>query len=209
MGRALDTSLTTAAIFACVAALATAWGSGVHGRRFSPKPVSGLCRPQETPLFQCTLGKKQVAVCASGQQDHFAVQYRFGRPGNIELAYPSDPATGPGTMKWAQAGWSGGGGTQIHFEHGGNQYVLYSQMVRTRFSSDNRNDPMDQLGLYATRDARLVFDEHCSWSAPSLIGGNDDWIDEKRTQASLPKGEYLDPPELFYKHWGRESQPRR
>jgi len=104
--------------------------------------------------------------------------------------------------------FSGGNGLQIQFEHGGSQYVLYSNMVRTGFGADGLNYPMDQRGLYATRNDRLVFDGHCKSNAPPLVGGNDDWIDLKSTQRSLPEGEYLYGPDAFYERWEKEVPPR-
>ena len=92
---------------------------------------------------------------------------------------------------------------QIHFEWDGYQYVLYSSMVHTRHRPDGRLYPKDQLGLFVTRSGRLVFDKHCNPYAPDLEGGNEDWIDETKSKHMLPEGEYVDPPEAFYKHWER------
>jgi len=191
-------------ILVCTAVLGAPWTSGSAREAPKPKLQPSLCQPAEKPLFQCVLRTKQVAVCASGEPGHSVVQYRFGRPGKVELAYPSNPASGSGTLKWANAGWSGGAAMQIHFESASNRYVLYSSMVRTGFGSDGLNYPMDQLGLFVTRTGRLVFDEHCRLDA-RLEGGEDSWIDEANTKASLLEGKWIDGPDPFYERWGKGS----
>ena len=202
MKRALLSAVVSAAV------LGLAWSSLTANKPKAGKLSASLCRPAEQPLFQCALGSKQVAVCSSGAPGRIAVQYRFGTPGRIELAYPADPNLGPGTLKWAYAGFSGGGGMQIHFEQAGTQYVLYSNMVRTGFGSDGLNYPMDQLGLFATRNDHMIYDEHCRSNA-SFAGGKDDWIEEANTKSSLPQGEYVYGPDAFYSHWQKDVPARR
>ena len=97
---------------------------------------------------------------------------------------------------------------QINFENAGTQYVLYSNMVRTGFGSDGLNYPMDQLGLFATRNGHMIYDEHCR-SEASFEGGNDGWIDEANTKSSLQEGEYVYGPDAFYKHWEKEVPAHR
>ncbi len=56
----------------------------------------GLCTASETPYFSCQIAsKKWIGVCGAGTD---AVQYRFGRPGRIELAFPANPVDAPNTM---------------------------------------------------------------------------------------------------------------
>lgn len=51
---------------------------------------AGLCTAPDTNFFSCrTAAKKWIGVCGSASG---AVQYRFGRPGHIELAFPAQPA---------------------------------------------------------------------------------------------------------------------
>ena len=196
------------AALVCAIALCLAWTSSTARKPNSVKLLASLCQPTEQAIFQCVLKTKQVAVCAADRPNQNVVQYRFGRPGKIELAYPVDPKNGPGSLKWATTGFSGGGGMQIHFENAGTRYVLYSNMVRTGFGSDGLNYPMDQLGLFATRNGQLTYDQHCK-SDSSLAGGNDGWINEAKAKSSLPEGEYLYGPDAFYKRWEKEVHARR
>ena len=150
--------------------------------------TAGLCKANETPIFQCVLGRKQAAVCASGK----VVQYRYGRPGKVELVYPGDPNAGPGTLKRSVTDWSGGGGQQIYFESDGYRYVLYSSIVRTGFGADGLHYPQDRNGLFITQGDRLVYDRHCSSTGSSIE------IDDEKSV--LPEGDYVWGPDQIYEH---------
>jgi hypothetical protein len=88
-----------------------------------------LCRADEDVLFSCTAAKKLISVCASKAlaADHGYLQYRFGSPGKVELAIPSDTSTLPansassGTMMY-----SGGGGAFLRFTAGDFNYAVYT-----------------------------------------------------------------------------------
>lgn len=51
-------------------------------------PVPSLCSPGEEVIFTCPMQQsgKLLSVCASPKFSW--LQYRFGRPGKVELAYP-------------------------------------------------------------------------------------------------------------------------
>jgi hypothetical protein len=49
-----------------------------------------LCREGEHQYFSCTLkSKKTAAVCGGGTGDTSYMQYRFGKPGKVELEFPT------------------------------------------------------------------------------------------------------------------------
>ena len=86
------------------------------------------CTPDEQVVFQCDIGARRVAVCASrglGAQGG-QLQYRYGRPAAVELAYPPADTpwrdvTGGGTLMF-----SGGGGAWLAFTRGEHRYVVYT-----------------------------------------------------------------------------------
>jgi hypothetical protein len=88
-----------------------------------------LCQADEDVLFSCNASKKLISVCASRdlEADHGYLQYRFGSPGKVELAIPSDKSTLPansassGTMMF-----SGGGGAYLRFTAGDFNYAVYT-----------------------------------------------------------------------------------
>ena len=49
------------------------------------------CNENENVIFSCDVGKKIVSVCSSKNLSNPAMQYRFGRIGNIEASVPSNP----------------------------------------------------------------------------------------------------------------------
>jgi hypothetical protein len=51
---------------------------------------SSLCRNGEHEYFSCTLkNKKTAVVCGGGEGDAIYMQYRFGKPGAVELEFPA------------------------------------------------------------------------------------------------------------------------
>ena len=89
-----------------------------------------LCAPDETVLFNCSATEKRIiSVCASQDlaPDHGFLQYRFGRPGKVELTVPADNTTPPSQS--AIGGsliFSGGGGAYLRFTVGAYQYVVFT-----------------------------------------------------------------------------------
>lgn len=73
--------------------LAAAPAAQAGGAAAPASPVRSLCEPGEAVQFSCPMGRGRiVSVCG---QPPAALQYRFGRPGRIELRYPADAAQGP------------------------------------------------------------------------------------------------------------------
>src|SRR5258706_2400818 len=94
--RKLELLLVLAAIVVSVTASANRLLSAAP--TVSPEPgepqTNSLCAKDERLIFSCPVKRaaKIVSVCASKDltNDHGYLQYRFGVPGKIELAYPQD-----------------------------------------------------------------------------------------------------------------------
>jgi hypothetical protein len=57
---------------------------------------AGLCAADETAYFECAMANgKLLAVCGALPE---RLQYRFGKPGAIELAHPAAASDGPRTL---------------------------------------------------------------------------------------------------------------
>ena len=99
---------------------------------------ASLCTAAETTVFDCPLaGGRRAAVCASADLSASAgtLQYRFGRPGKVELQWP--PAPTPATaadwraaVKAGQVMYAGGGGAYLRFAAPPFDYVVYSASGR-------------------------------------------------------------------------------
>ena len=90
----------------------------------SPKnQSSSLCRDEEKIIFYCAVapGARIVSLCASNALDHRRgyLQYRYGKPGAIELQFPEARAN-----------------TQLAFRYA---HYFRAQVDRTEISFDNRD----------------------------------------------------------------------
>jgi hypothetical protein len=143
--------------------------------------AAGLCTAGETPLFQCQVGAKQVAVCggttATGRT---YAQYRSGRPGALDLTYPATKDGGAGNMVRGRIIYSGGGETQFHFTEGGDQTIVYSRMIRTGF--ETTNNPKFSAGVAMRRSGRLASNRGCS-------DGDEANVDFDAAEPFIPEGE--------------------
>ena len=115
-----------------------------------------LCARGEEVIFHCGVGRKMVSVCG-GRRPAPHAQYRFGRPGDIELAFPGPGQSG---LTYAREIYSGGGALQIRFSNAGHDYAVYSLTVRTGFRG--RNNPRFSDGVMVRRGGRLIANLSCT-----------------------------------------------
>jgi hypothetical protein len=137
-------------------------GTGAEASVQRRHTAASLCTEGETPIFQCRIGQRMVAVCGGRAGGRPYAQYRFGRPGALELSYPGGPGQGAGTMVRSLIPFSGGGEAQIHFTTAGHQYLVYSRVLRTRFDRSGRNDAAFSAGLAVWRNGRRISNRGCS-----------------------------------------------
>ncbi len=119
-------------------------------------PRGSLCATGEIVIFHCGVGRKMVSVCG-GRTPAPHAQYRFGTPGDIELAFPGPGQSG---LTYAREMYSGGGALQIRFTNAGHDYAVYSRTVRTGFRG--RNNPQFSDGVMVRRGGRLISNRSCT-----------------------------------------------
>lgn len=117
-----------------------------------------LCARGEVVIFSCGVGRKMVSVCG-GRTPAPHAQYRFGAPGDIELAFPGPGQSG---LTYAREMYSGGGALQIRFSNAGYDYAVYSRTVRTGFGRDGHNNPRFSDGVMVRRNGRLIANRACT-----------------------------------------------
>ncbi len=137
-----------------------------------------LCARGEEVIFHCGIGRKMVSVCGDRRGGPHA-QYRFGTPGDIELAFPGPGQSG---LTFAREIYSGGGALQLRFSNAGHDYAVYSRTVRTGFRG--RNNPRFADGIMIRRGGRLVANLSCTTEVRSDTGPED----------FMPEGALLDWP---------------
>jgi hypothetical protein len=131
-------------------------------------PRGSLCANNEVVIFNCGVGRKMISVCGRRTPAQGTIaQYRFGAPGDIELAYPG-PGQSP--LTYAREMYSGGGAMQIRFSTAGHDYAVYSRTVRTGFRG--RNNPQFSDGVMVRHGGRLVSNRACT--TPVRIDGQPD-----------------------------------
>jgi hypothetical protein len=145
-----------------------------------PRRAASLCAANETPLFQCRVGRKMAAVCGGRSGGRTYAQYRFGRPGALELTYPNS-RNGSGTLRRASIPFSGGGEAQFHFTSGNHQYVVFSRTVRTSFGAGG-NNPEFSAGVTVRRNGRVLRTLGCS-------DGDSANVDLGAAERFIPEGE--------------------
>lgn len=82
-----------------------------------------FCKPAETPVFSCDLGKKRVTVCASDR----LVTYRYGAVGKSapEMQISSNGRDGRVHSDFVTGG-GGGQQTSLRFSNGNTHYIVFS-----------------------------------------------------------------------------------
>lgn len=137
--------------------------------RMMRDPEEPACAEDEQTAFQCALGSKQVAICASADAAATTgwLQYRFGRadhaPELIWPAYPGDPLL---SAEGRVESYAGGGASWLRFRRGDHAYVVYTGIGRWGESGETR----EQSGVVVERNGKLIADLRCSGPVSSDLG---------------------------------------
>jgi len=84
--------------------------------------AAGLCRAGENTYLSCpTPRHKTISLCGSLP----AVQYRYGKPDKVELAYPDDPAQGFRQFGYAHYMRYQTERSEVGFSRGGVDYAVF------------------------------------------------------------------------------------
>ncbi|HSW17536.1 MAG TPA: hypothetical protein VLJ86_09940 [Ramlibacter sp.] len=90
---------------------------------------SSLCKAAETTIFNCSVSgsTKFVSLCGSKDvtRDAGYIKYRFGRPGKIELEYPSGTKDTQQKFRYAHYWRSEVDRTEVTFDVNQHSYTLF------------------------------------------------------------------------------------
>jgi hypothetical protein len=91
-----------------------------------------LCGDDEQTAFSCHVGEKLVSLCASSDLSKRRgwVQYRFGKPDHLELAYPKAKQHPRKFLIHGVIPFAGGGADYYRFTSHGYRFVVYSGFGR-------------------------------------------------------------------------------
>lgn len=91
--------------------------------------ASSLCRDEEQIIFSCdaTPGGRIISLCASKNLDHRRgyLQYRYGKPGTIELQFPQARANTQLAFRYAHYFRAQVDRTEISFDSQDDRYILF------------------------------------------------------------------------------------
>jgi hypothetical protein len=124
--------------------------------------ASTLCSATETVLFSCPAGARIISIC--GAKDLNTIQYRFGKPGHIDLATPTD-----GTKANTTAGtlmYSGGGGAWMRFTNGAYHYTVFTAIGKW----GPNESPASAAGVAVDKDGAPVANLPCTAPEQSQLG---------------------------------------
>lgn len=121
------------------------------------------CAPPQRALFACSVGAKVVAVCASPDlaADAGRVQYRFGRPDALDLAYPPADADWRTLTRGGTLVYSGGGGAFLAFARAPYRYVVYTAVGQGWGS---------RAGVVVEKGGRRIANLACKGEVTSELG---------------------------------------
>lgn len=122
---------------ACVLAVlagicVSAFSGELPGQRTAALQQSGSmhCRDKERVIFSCQVGRegKFVSLCAAPvfAGDEGYLQYRYGRPGAIELQFPSERSASLGKFRTAHYFRAKVDRRELTFSNGGVTYAVFS-----------------------------------------------------------------------------------
>ena len=93
-----------------------------------PTQPASLCGSDEKIIFSCTIKEnaKTVSLCSSREftKDRGYLQYRFGRPGKVELEFPKSREKTQQAFKYSHYFRAQVDFTQISFNSAGYQYSI-------------------------------------------------------------------------------------
>lgn len=93
-----------------------------EGRATEPTPGS-LCGAAQTTYFSCqTARQRTISLCGTLPS---ALQYRYGKPGKVELAYPHDMAQGARQFAFAHYSRYQTDRVEVSFSHDDVDYTLF------------------------------------------------------------------------------------
>lgn len=89
----------------------------------APAAANSLCEASQTTCFSCqTQRHKTISLCGALP---FALQYRYGQPGKVELAFPEDATSGARQFAFAHYSRHQTERGEVTFSHGNADYTVF------------------------------------------------------------------------------------
>lgn len=145
---------------------------------------SNLCTEKEVILFSCQTKSRSMSLCGSTD----FMQYRYGRPNNIEIIYPKAHKRPDKAFSRHFVSWDNGSAELVvSFKYGKYLYSVYADLVIGAPDAMN-NDPYGKYGNHAgvrvSSNGKLLDDIRC---IPYDEAKFDPWTLNKKMLSLLPE----------------------
>ncbi|MDP1632898.1 MAG: hypothetical protein Q8L66_15885 [Caulobacter sp.] len=155
--------------------------------------IPSLCAAGESVVFSCGAGDRVISLCATGGSP-VAMQYRFGRKGAIELAYPKPAAAPKGVFFVSSTPYGGGGERRIRFTNGDYSYYLFSRTIAGEWDAEGNRPHTFEDGVIVFRGGKLISDKRCTTEVDSS--------GQEKAGAALDQENFNDELEIPYRPAG-------
>ena len=157
-----------------IACLCAAGSPDVHAQSSSDGPTQGsLCPADQTTLFACSAGQKQIAVCGKpGNDTYDELRYRYGTERNLEADFPNEREPVPPRLFASGNQASNGAGgtlTYLRLSDGRSSFTVFSET----------SSPAE--GAVGYESSGVLVDNHghtethlCDGQTPAQVGGLSD-----------------------------------
>jgi hypothetical protein len=185
----------TVPLLRCGLALVVA-GALAPAAAAAPTKSASLCSPSEVVVFSCGAGGRLASICASAGLTKVSgtMQYRFGAPGRIELAYPATPGKLGDNFKGGWMSYSGGGGAYVRFANGPFEYTVFSATGKWGANGGS----LDVAGVAIRKDGKDFSNFVCRGLADDLGELGPDFLQKMGMSGADPDLDFA-PPEAFLK----------
>jgi hypothetical protein len=149
---------------------------------------ASLCTEKEIVLFSCETKSRTISLCGLKGLDNSVgyLQYRFGRPSKIEIAYPELNKLPAKVFSRNFVSWDDGSAESVvSFASGKYIYSVYADLVfgsPDAMNKDRSGEYGYHAGVRVTSNGKLLRDTKCVSDDPAQI---DPWEFNKKLSTLL------------------------
>lgn len=154
-----------------------------------PAAAVTLCKPAERAYFSCSTGHRIASIC--GMADGASLQYRYGTPARLDLAYPPEGTAPSEVFFGGEWMFSGGGGAWLRATKGAYSYTVLSAIGRW----GKNGEGMTTAGIVVMKDGKDIADIGCA--SPETPPLNPDVFAHYGIRTAAPGSDMFDIPDAL------------
>lgn len=151
---------------------------------------TSLCTAQEVVLFSCETESRIISLCGSiiPNESTNYMQYRYGKPDNVEIAYPKTNKPPIKVFSRHFESWDNGSAELvISFKNGKYIYSVYADLLvgsPDAMNNDRSGEYGHHAGVRVTSNGKLLRDIKCIPYDPAQF---DPWAFNEELSPLLPE----------------------